>query len=116
MPVLALTDVAALLSALLLGMALQGSRGANTVVYPMRFIACVALLGVACSELLAARDFSPSMVLPIPNGMPMVVEISVAFSVIVAFIVMDDVFLFRIRERFDSVASVVPDPFRGERP
>ena len=108
MPVLALTDVAALLSALLLGMALQGSRGANTVVYPMRFIACVALLGVACSELLAARDFSPSRVLPM-------VEISVAFSVIVAFIVMD-VFLFRIRERFDSVDVGALDAFRGERP
>ena len=105
MPVaLAPTDVSAVLPV----MTPQGWRGDNTVVYPMRFIACVALLGVACSELLAARDFSPSRVLPM-------VEISVAFSVIVAFIVMD-VFLFRIRERFDSVASVVPDPFRGERP
>ena len=36
------------------------------------------------------------------KGMPLVVEISVAFSVLVAFIVIG-VFLFRIRERFDSV-------------
>jgi hydrogenase-4 component E len=36
------------------------------------------------------------------KGMPLVVEISVAFSVLVAFIVIG-VFLFRIRERFDTV-------------
>ncbi len=34
--------------------------------------------------------------------MPLVVEISVAFSVLIAFIVIG-VFLFRIRERFDTV-------------
>jgi hydrogenase-4 component E len=36
------------------------------------------------------------------KGMPFVVEISVAFSVLVAFIVIG-IFLFRIRERFDTV-------------
>ena len=36
------------------------------------------------------------------KGMPLVVEISVAFSVLVAFIVIG-IFLFRIRERFDTV-------------
>ena len=36
--------------------------------------------------------------------MPFVVEISVAFSVLIAMIVIG-VFLFRIRERFDSVDS-----------
>ena len=36
------------------------------------------------------------------KGMPLVVEISVAFSVLIAFIVIG-MFLFRIRERFDSV-------------
>ena len=35
-------------------------------------------------------------------GMPLVVEISVAFSVLIAFIVFG-IFLFRIRERFDTV-------------
>ena len=47
------------------------------------------------------------------RGMPLVVEISVAFSVLVAFIVIG-VFLFRIRERFDSVDVQVLDDFRGE--
>ena len=49
------------------------------------------------------------------KGMPLVVEISVAFSVLVAFIVIG-VFLFRIRERFDSVDVQALDEFRGERP
>jgi len=48
------------------------------------------------------------------QGMPLVVEISVAFSVLVAFIVIG-VFLFRIRERFDSVDVAVMDDFRGEK-
>ena len=48
------------------------------------------------------------------QGMPLVVEISVAFSVLVAFIVIG-VFLFRIRERFDSVDLSVMDDFRGEK-
>jgi len=48
------------------------------------------------------------------KGMPFVVEISVAFSVLVAFIVIG-VFLFRIRERFDSVDVGVLDEYRGER-
>jgi hydrogenase-4 component E len=48
------------------------------------------------------------------KGMPLVVEISVAFSVLVAFIVIG-VFLFRIRERFDSVDVEALDVFRGER-
>lgn len=48
------------------------------------------------------------------QGMPLVVEISVAFSVLVALIVIG-VFLFRIRERFDSVDVTVMDNFRGER-
>jgi hydrogenase-4 component E len=43
-----------------------------------------------------------------------VVEISVAFSVLIAFIVIG-VFLFRIRERFDSVELEALDEFRGER-
>jgi hydrogenase-4 component E len=48
------------------------------------------------------------------KGMPLVVEISVAFSVLVAFIVIG-VFLFRIRERFDSVDVGVLEFSRGER-
>ncbi len=47
------------------------------------------------------------------RGMPLVVEISVAFSVLIAFIVIG-IFLFRIRERFDSVDVGVLDMSRGE--
>jgi hydrogenase-4 component E len=48
------------------------------------------------------------------KGMPLVVEISVAFSVLVAFIVIG-VFLFRIRERFDTVDVHALDRFQGGR-
>ncbi len=46
------------------------------------------------------------------QGMPLVVEISVAFSVLIAFIVIG-IFLFRIRERFDTVDVAVMDEYRG---
>jgi hydrogenase-4 component E len=49
------------------------------------------------------------------KGMPLVVEISVAFSILIAFIVIG-IFLFRIRERFDTVDVQALDQFRGERP
>ena len=48
------------------------------------------------------------------KGMPLVVEISVAFSVLVAFIVIG-VFLFRIRERFDTIDIQALDRFQGAR-
>ncbi len=47
-------------------------------------------------------------------GMPLVVEISVAFSVLIAFIVIGIV-LSRIRERFDTVDIEAVDRARGER-
>jgi len=47
------------------------------------------------------------------KGMPLVVEISVAFSILIAFIVIG-IFLFRIRERFDTVDVHALDRFRGE--
>ena len=49
------------------------------------------------------------------KGMPLVVEISVAFSILIAFIVIG-IFLFRIRERFDTVDVQALEMFRGERP
>jgi hydrogenase-4 component E len=49
------------------------------------------------------------------KGMPFVVEISVAFSILIAFIVIG-IFLFRIRERFDTVDIHALDHFRGEQP
>jgi hydrogenase-4 component E len=48
------------------------------------------------------------------KGMPFVVEISVAFSILIAFIVIG-IFLFRIRERFDTVDTHAIDRFRGEQ-
>jgi hydrogenase-4 component E len=48
------------------------------------------------------------------KGMPLVVEISVAFSVLVAFTVIG-VFLFRIRDRFDTVDAQALDRFQGDR-
>ena len=48
------------------------------------------------------------------KGMPLVVEFSVAFSVLIAFIVIG-IFLFRIRERFDTVDVQALDRFRGDR-
>ena len=48
------------------------------------------------------------------KGMPLVVEFSVAFSILIAFIVIG-IFLFRIRERFDTVDLQALDRFRGER-
>ena len=49
------------------------------------------------------------------KGMPLVVEISVAFSILIAFIVIG-IFLFRIRERFDTVDLTALHSARGEEP
>jgi hydrogenase-4 component E len=46
------------------------------------------------------------------RGMPLVVEISVAFSVLIALIVIG-VFLFRIREQFDTIDVAALDRSRG---
>ena len=48
------------------------------------------------------------------RGMPLVVEISVAFSVLIALFVFA-VFVFRIRERFDTVDIEALDRMRGDR-
>ena len=48
------------------------------------------------------------------RGMPLVVEVSVAFSVLIALFVFA-VFVFRIRERFDSVDLEALDTVRGDR-
>lgn len=46
------------------------------------------------------------------KGMPLVVEVSVAFSVLVALVVIG-VFLVRIAERFETVDGAALDRFRG---
>ena len=48
------------------------------------------------------------------KGMPLVVEVSVAFSVLVAFAVIG-VFLFRIRDGFSTVDAAALDQFQGDR-
>ena len=48
------------------------------------------------------------------KGMPLVVEISIAFSVLVAMTVFG-IFFFRIRERFDSLDVAYLESFRGDR-
>jgi hydrogenase-4 component E len=45
--------------------------------------------------------------------MPLVVEISVAFSVVIVLLVFS-VFVFRIRERFDTVDVATLDKARGD--
>jgi hydrogenase-4 component E len=90
----------------------------------LAFALSVVLLGLmmmvtrrnAVSQVVGFMSLENGLILAATGakGMPLVVEISIAFSVLVAFIVIG-VFLFRIRERFDSVDSQALDDFRGER-
>lgn len=91
----------------------------------LAFALAVLLLGLlmmvtrrnAVSQIIGFMSIENGLILAAAGakGMPLVVEISVAFSVLVAFIVIG-VFLFRIRERFDSVDIQALDDYRGERP
>jgi hydrogenase-4 component E len=47
------------------------------------------------------------------KGMPLIVEMSVALSVMVAFIIFG-IFFFRIREQFDSLDTAQLEQYRGE--
>jgi hydrogenase-4 component E len=90
----------------------------------LAFALSVVLLGLlmmvvrrnAVSQIVGFMSMENGLILAATGakGMPLVVEISIAFSVLVAFIVIG-VFLFRIRERFDSVDVQALDSFRGER-
>jgi len=90
----------------------------------LAFALSVVLLGLlvmvtrrnAVSQIVGFMSLENGLILAATGakGMPLVVEISVAFSVLVAFIVIG-VFLFRIRERFDTVDVQALDDFRGER-
>jgi hydrogenase-4 component E len=95
---LAREDLAFALSVVLLGLLMMVSRR-NAVSQVVGFMSLENGLVLAAA---GAR------------GMPLVVEISVAFSVLIAFFVIG-VFLFRIRERFDTVDVQALDRFRGER-
>ena len=90
----------------------------------LAFALSVVLLGLlmmvvrrnAVSQIVGFMSMENGLILAATGakGMPLVVEISIAFSVLVAFIVIG-VFLFRIRERFDTVDVQALDSFRGER-
>jgi hydrogenase-4 component E len=90
----------------------------------LAFALSVVLLGLlmmvtrrnAVSQIIGFMSLENGLILAATGakGMPLVVEISVAFSVLVALIVIG-VFLFRIRERFDSVDIHALDESRGER-
>jgi hydrogenase-4 component E len=95
---LAREDLAFALSVVLLGMLMMVTRR-NAVSQVVGF------MSLENGLILAATG---------ARGMPLVVEISVAFSVLIAFIVIG-IFLFRIRERFDTVDIHALDRFRGER-
>ncbi len=90
----------------------------------LAFALSVVLLGMlmmvtrrnAVSQVVGFMSLENGLVLAATGakGMPLVVEISIAFSVLIAFIVIG-IFLFRIRERFDTVDMQAMDRFRGEQ-
>jgi hydrogenase-4 component E len=90
----------------------------------LAFALAVVLLGLlvmvtrrnAVSQVVGFMSLENGLVLAATGakGMPLVVEISVAFSILIAFIVIG-IFLFRIRERFDTVDVGALDQFRGDR-
>ena len=91
----------------------------------LAFALSVVLLGLlmmvtrrnAVSQVVGFMSLENGLVLAATGakGMPLVVEISVAFSILIALIVIG-IFLFRIRERFDTVDVQALDRYRGERP
>ena len=92
-------DIALALSVVLIGLLLMVTRR-NAVSQVVGFLSLENGINLAAAG---------------AKGMPLVVEMSVAFSILVAFIVIG-IFLFRIRERFDTVDLQALDRFRGERP
>lgn len=90
----------------------------------LAFALSVVLLGLlmmvtrrnAVSQVVGFMSLENGLILAATGakGMPFVVEISVAFSVLVAFIVIG-IFLFRIRERFDTVDLQALDDIREGR-
>ena len=91
----------------------------------LAFALSVILLGLlmmisrrnAVSQIIGFMSIENGLILAATaaKGMPLVVEISVAFSILVALIVIG-IFLFRIRERFETVDVQVLERFRGEQP
>ncbi len=101
--------------------------GSETSIYTredLAFALAIILLGLlmmitrrnAVTQVVGFMSLENGLILAATGakGMPLVVEISVAFSILIAFIVFG-VFVFRMRERFDSVDVSALDRFRGER-
>jgi hydrogenase-4 component E len=90
----------------------------------LAFALSVVLLGLlmmvtrrnAVSQVVGFMSLENGLILAATGakGMPFVVEISVAFSILIAFIVIG-IFLFRIRERFDTVDVTALDRYREEQ-
>ena len=88
----------------------------------LAFALAVVLLGLlimitrhnAVSQVVGFMSLENGLILAAAgaHGMPLVVEISIAFSVLIALIVIG-IFLFRIQERFDTVEMQILDTFRG---
>ena len=112
------------LVALAMVVTLRATEGADLLVREdLAFALAVVLLGLlmmvtrrnAVSQVVGFMSLENGLVLAATGakGMPFVVEISVAFSILIAFIVIG-IFLFRIRERFDTVDVGALDLYRGE--
>ncbi len=90
----------------------------------LAFALSVVLLGLlmmvtrrnAVSQVVGFMSLENGLILAATGakGMPFVVEISVAFSILIAFIVIG-IFLFRIRESFDTVDVAALDRYREEQ-
>jgi len=96
--VLTREDIALALSVVLIGMLVMITRR-NAITQVVGF------MSVENGLILAAVGV---------EGMPLVVELFVAFSVMVAFIIFG-IFFFQIRERFDTLDLHYLESFRGER-
>ena len=91
----------------------------------LSFALSVILLGLlmmisrrnAVSQVIGFMSIENGLILAATGakGMPLVVEISVAFSILIALIVIG-IFLFRIRERFETVDIHELHEHRGEQP
>jgi hydrogenase-4 component E len=101
-----------------------GETAGTIVREDLAFALAVVLLGLlmmitrrnAVTQIVGFMSLENGLVLAATGakGMPLVVEFSVAFSILIAFIVFG-VFVFRIRERFDTVDVSALDTYRGER-
>ena len=112
------------LVALAMVVTLRATEGAGLLAREdLAFALSVVLLGLlmmvtrrnAVSQVVGFMSLENGLVLAATGakGMPLVVEISVAFSILIAFIVIG-IFLFRIRERFDTVDIAALDRYRSE--